>query len=393
MVMVRKYLPWVLIVVFFVLGFALGVQSEAVLAEPEVQSRDELFVPFWEVWDYIRGNYVESLNDIELMEAALNGMMESLGDEHSFYMDPDTFTIVNTDLEGQFEGIGATVRQDQDTGALVIVETIPDSPAESAGILSGDAIVEVDGVDVTDMVQSEIIGRVRGPEGTVVNLGIERPGESTIIVIPVIRARIQIDSVEARRLEDGLVYIRLMQFGSNTDHELRDALIRLEAEKSSGLILDFRGNPGGYLTTAVDVASEFMTDGVILTERFRNSEREYFAKGNAIAPTVPMVVLVDEGSASASELVAGALQDQDRATIVGTQTFGKGSVQSWRELSNGGGVRVTIAKWYTPDDRTIHGVGLTPDIEVSLDPTLPDEDLPLRIAVEFLQQVTTVATP
>jgi len=194
-------------------------------------------------------------------------------------------------------------------------------------------------------------------------------------------------------LEGNLVYIRLAQFGDDAAGELRRQLQALNAESRAGLILDLRGNPGGYLTAAVDVASEFVQDGVILTERLRDQEQEYRASGVATAPTVPMVVLVDQGSASASELVAAALQDHGRATIVGAQTFGKGTVQTWRELSNGGGIRVTIARWYTPDGRTIDGVGVTPDIIVEQDASVPEADVQLEAAVDILRAQVPVGAP
>lgn len=379
-----KILPWMLLVVVFGLGFGLGTQSTFVAADSPSQDRDVLFAPFWETWDLLHRDFVEPLDDLALMEAALNGMIESLGDEHTFYMDAETFDIVNTDLEGEFEGIGATVRQDEETGALLIVNTLPDAPAEDAGLLGGDAIVQVDGEDITGLPQSAIISQIRGPAGTPVSLGIMRSGEVDILIFTVTRARIELNTLEVEELEDDLLYIQLSQFGADTTRDLRLVLEEFDAENRAGVVLDFRGNPGGFLSTAVGVASEFMQEGVILTERFRSGEQEYTASGKASAPTVPLVVLVDEGSASASELVAGAFQDTERATILGTLTFGKGSVQSWQELSNGGGVRVTIARWYTPDDRTIHKTGLVPDVEVTLDPELPDEDLQLQAAIELL---------
>ncbi len=381
---IRNMAPWLVALVIFGSGFLLGAGSTRVGAGPAPQrSHDELFAPFWEVWDLLHEEYVDPLDDTHLMEAALNGMMDAVGDDYTLYMNPETFAIVNTDLQGVFEGIGATVHQDSDTDALVIINTLPDSPAERAGLLAGDAIALVDGLEVTGMSSSEIISRIRGPAGTEVELGIVRPGERDILIIPVIRGRIEIDSLQVQELENDLIYIRLLQFGANTTANLHQALIDHDVENHAGLILDFRGNPGGFLSTAIEVASEFLPDGVILKERFYDSERDYTADGDAVAPTVPMVILVDGGSASASELVAGALQDHGRATLIGTQTFGKGSVQSWHELSNGGGARITIARWYTPDDRSIQGLGLTPDIIVESAPA-GAADAQLQAAVELL---------
>ncbi len=381
----RKVAPWLLMFALFWTGFSLGTQYGPAQAQDD---REALFAPFWETWDLLHTSYVEPLDDVSLMEGALNGMMETLGDEYSFYMDPQTFAIVNTDLEGAFEGIGATVRQNQETGALMIVDTLPGSPAEAAGVRSGDAIMQVDGVDITAMNQTEIISRIRGPAGTQVSLGILRPGEDTLRIIRVTRARIEIDSVSAEVLENGLVYIRLLQFGSDTAADLRQTLQDLDVEHRPGLILDFRGNPGGFLTTAIDVASEFLQEGVILRERFREGEQVHEASGHPVAPTVPMVVLVDEGSASASELVAAAFQDLGRATIVGATTYGKGSVQTWQQLSNGGGVRVTIARWYSPNNHSIHGTGVTPDVIVPSDGVDEQHDPQLEAAVRVLTERT-----
>ncbi|MBN2470116.1 MAG: S41 family peptidase, partial [Anaerolineae bacterium] len=301
--------------------------------------------------------------------------------------------LMNTDLQGHFEGIGATVRQDADTGRLVIVGTMSDSPAEQAGMLSGDAIVSVDGADVTTLSQGEIVSLIRGPEGTDVELGVLREGAEEMLTFVVTRADIEVPSVEAEILEEGVAYIRLYQFGSDTARDLQETLRSLDAETLPGLILDLRGNPGGYLSTAVDVASEFLDSGVVVIERLRDDETIYEATGNASAPTVPLVVLVDEGSASASELVAGAFQDQERAVIIGTQTFGKGSVQTWRGLANGGGVRVTTARWFTPGERTIDGVGLMPDLVVPFEEADLLRDTQLQAGLDFLLQELTVAQP
>jgi len=389
----RRLIPWALVLVGFSAGLVLGSRVTPALAGPGSQAADGVLAPLQEAWEVIQEQYVEPVEPEALVEAALNGLMGGLGDPYSFYMDPETFRLANSDLEGEFEGIGATVRQDEDSGALMIVDTLPGSPAEAAGLRSGDAIVQVDGLDVVGMPQARIVGAIRGPEGTTVELGIRREGVAGLLIIPIVRARITITSIEAEVLEGNLVYIRLAQFGDDAAGELRRQLQALNAESRAGLILDLRGNPGGYLTAAVDVASEFVQDGVILTERLRDQEQEYRASGVATAPTVPMVVLVDQGSASASELVAAALQDHGRATIVGTQTFGKGTVQTWRELSNGGGIRVTIARWYTPDGRTIDGVGVTPDIIVEQDASVPEADVQLEAAVDILRAQVPVGAP
>ena len=386
-----KHLWWLgITVLVFWVGYGLGAGSSPVWAAGESQTDDTLVAPIVETLNLIQSQYVEQIDETALVEAALIGIMDVLDDPFSFYMDPETFRLMNNDLQGRFEGIGATVRQDEETGRLVIVSTMPGSPAEVAGILSGDAIAAVDGHDITSLPQSEIINLIRGPKGTAVDLGVIRAGIEEMLQINVIRDEIQVPSVEAEVLDEGVAYVRLYQFGASTARDLRQELLDLDVESLPGLIVDFRGNPGGYLTTAVDVASEFLETGVVVTERSRDDETVYEADGNASAPGVPLVVLVDEGSASASELVAGALQDQGRATIIGMQTFGKGSVQTWRELSNSGGVRVTTARWYTPNDRTIDQVGLTPDMTVPWDETDPEIDVQLQVAIDYLLEPSAV---
>ncbi len=350
----------------FGLGYLSGAQSAPATAENQPQrAEDELFAPFWETWDVLHDAYVDAaqLDDTALMEGALRGMLEAVGDPNTTYMDPEAFRLSNEALEGSFEGIGAYVRKDEESGALTIVSVIPTSPAEAAGILANDAIVEVDGENITHLAQDEIINRVRGPAGTTVRLGIQRRGVSGLLQIKVVRARVDIPSVESRMI-GAVAYLRLTQFGALTTQHMRDALVELNAQNPAGLILDLRGNPGGYLQTVIDVAGEFLPGGPVITARTADEETVYEAATNGLATDIPMVVLVDQGSASASELLAGALQDRERAVLVGAVTFGKGTVQTWRPLSNGGGVRITISRWYTPNDRTVDNVGLTPDVEV-----------------------------
>jgi len=349
----------------------------------EAATTDERFAPFWETWTLIHETHT-SPDDNALMEGAINGMMETLGDPHSGYMDPETFAMVNAGMSGEYEGIGATVRKDEKTGGLELVSIFENSPAEQAGLQPTDQIVRVEGKDITELTQEEGIALVRGPAGTPVRLGILRVGETDILKFEVLRAKIVVPSIESKILEGNIGYVRLSQFEFSTAPDLRVALQNIDANNLDGLIIDVRGNPGGYLTTVIDVASAFIPDGDIVLERTPNNETEHPALGNAIAADVPMVILVDQGSASASELLAGALQDHHRATVVGMQTFGKGSVQSWFELTNGGGVRITISRWYTPDGHSVSEVGIQPDVVVEY---VPDEnaDNQLEAAIQVLQ--------
>lgn len=386
-----------LITLTFSAGYFIG--HDTTQPQPVVQAQgddatEELFAPFWETWTLLHENYIDPLDDDALMEAALNGMIDSLEDPHMGYIPPVDYQEVLDSLNGEFEGIGATVSQDEVTGALEIVRPLPGSPAEEAGLLPGDHVVTVDGEDITELDQSVIISMVRGPAGTDVVLGIERDGEADVFEITVTRDRILLPSVDYQILDGNVGYLQLFQFGPTSNEELRDALIEMEAEDLSGLILDLRGNTGGYLDVTLDIISYFVEDGLILIEEDAEDRVEYQAFGNPIAPTVPMVVLVDQGSASASELMAGALQDRGRATIVGVSTFGKGSVQTWRRLSNGGGIRITISEWLTPSGYSVSPDGIQPDIVVEfpeLEPGTPysqEIDTQLQAAIEALVEKT-----
>jgi carboxyl-terminal processing protease len=345
----------------------------------------ELFTPFWAAWTGLHDSFGDTLDDNALMEGALNGMVNSIGDPHTSYMDPESFALINEGMNGEYEGIGATVRQDENTGGLELVSIFEGSPAEQAGLQPGDEIVQVDGEDVTMLSQDEIISLVRGPADSTVLLGISRPGQPDILDVEVVRAHISVPSVESRVLDGNIGYIHLSQFEFASSQDMRTALEQMDANNLDGLILDVRGNPGGYLTTAIEVASAYIPSGTIVIERTPDRETSHPALDNAIAPDVPMVVLVDQGSASASELISGALQDHHRATIVGMPTFGKGSVQTWRALSNGGGIRITISRWYTPDGHSVSDVGITPDVEVPYVPENisgdPDNQITAAVAV------------
>jgi len=377
-----------LLVTLFLAGYAFGAADRrpaSAQGSDQPEDTGTLFEPFWETWTLLHENYVDPLDDQALMEGALRGMLGTLGDEHTDYMDPETFDRVNESMSGAYEGIGATVRLDETAGGLELVSIMPGSPAEIAGLLPGDTIIEVDGEDVTGMGQNEIIALVRGPAGTVVQLRVRRPGVPDPLTFDVTRDQIKIASVTWEVLDGGIGYLRLNQFEFSTGQTMRDAIENMDAESLNGLVLDVRANPGGYLTTAIDVASAFIENGPIVIERGPDREFTHEALGNAVAVEVPMVVLVDEGSASASELIAGALQDRGRAAVVGMPTFGKGSVQVWRELSNGGGVRITISRWYTPNGRSVSDVGITPDLEVAFDPLhSQEEDNQLQAAIELL---------
>jgi carboxyl-terminal processing protease len=359
-------------------------------------STETLFEPFWQAWDIVHDQYIDQpVDDEVMMRGAINGMLDSLGDQHTSYMDPAQFRQANIPLEGEYEGIGAWV--DTSGEYLTIVSPMPDSPAEKVGLKPGDEIIAIDGEDMTGIDGSLVIRRVLGPAGTEVTLTVRREGVTEPFDVTVTRANITVPSVESKTLADNVAYVNLFSFGDRSTQELRKALKDLLSQNPVGLVLDLRNNPGGALSTAIEVASEFIDNGVIMYEVYGDGKKDtYTAQGGGLATDIPLVVLINEGSASASEIVAGAIQDRDRGTLVGTTSFGKGSVQNWIPLKNNeGAVRVTIARWLTPNERTIHEVGLEPDVVVELteEDIQAERDPQLDKAVELLIKNNTLLVP
>ncbi len=391
-----------IIAIVFVAGFAFGNQYAAVRAEqspltPPADSQ-ELFAPFWQVYNLILNDYVDPqgkpLDKGKLVDGAINGMVNSLGDQFSGYMDPKTFPSINQELEGQFEGIGVVIRTDDATKAIEVVSVLEGSPAQTVGIQQGDIFSKVDGIDVSAVNQTDLATYVRGKEGTKVKVTMIRDGKP--IEFDITRAKIVVPNIETKQLDDHIGYVKLNQFSPDARAEMDKALATLDPQSLNGLILDLRGNPGGLLDTAIDVGSAFLKDNTILIEDFgKGNTQTYKSNGNYANINVPMVVMVDEGSASAAELIAGALQDNHRATVIGETSFGKGTVQTWQQLINGGGVRLTIARWLTPDKHWIHHQGITPDIVVpwdqSKEPLGSTADPQLDAAVHFLEAAVPAA--
>lgn len=297
----------------------------------------------------------------ELEYAAIRGVVASLDDRFTSFMTPAEAERFGETLDGSFEGIGAQVDENSGGGARII-EIYPGFPADKAGLRRNDVIIAVDGQDVMQRSLSEIITLVRGPEGSNVILTIRRADVTEPLDILVTRARIEMPVVEAKMLPENIAYVKLQEFSRIAPERLQAALSDLLQQQPAGLVLDLRGNPGGLLDVAVQVGSQFLAEGDILIERRKDgSEERYRTTGNGLATGIPLAVLVDAGSASASEIVAGAIQDAGRGPLIGTKTFGKGSVQLTHTLSDGSLLRVTIARWFTPLGRGIHGSGLEPD--------------------------------
>lgn len=376
-------------------GYVLGQSSLTTL--PMFQSNggtpanlEETFSPFWEVWDLVHARFVEQpVNDVALMEGAIEGMLATLDDPHTRYLSPEDEALTRENMEGEIQGIGAEVSEEE--GYIVIVSPIEGSPAEAAGLLPGDILLTADSVALSGMSVLEAAQLVRGPKGTVVQLRVERDGEQFEVSIE--RDTIKIASVRGEILEDNLAYVRLTQFGQSSDEDLEELLSTLTAQNPAGVILDLRRNPGGSLETAVNIADQFLPAGVILYERFGTGrETEFESTDEGFADNLPLVVLLDEGSASASEVLAGAIQARERGVLIGQTSFGKGTVQSWQGLSNGGGVRITTARWLTPNDTWIHDAGLTPDYFIPV-AEAGAEDLQLEAAVDFLLGKEVISIP
>ena len=321
---------------------------------------------FSEALSIVQKNYVEEPDSKELVQGAIQGMLKTL-DPHSAYMDRDMYKEMQIDTQGEFQGIGITIGIRDDI--LTVIAPIDDTPAYRAGILAGDKIIKVEDKPTKDMTLMEAVKLMRGPKGTKVSITIAREGEPEPISFTITRDVIPLISVKTKEIDKDVAYIRITQFQKKTPREFSDALKKMHKQKSEnfkGMILDLRNNPGGLLISAIEVANKFVEKGAIVSTKGRlaNQNYSYNAQMKGTEPDYPLVVLVNGGSASASEIVAGALQDHKRAITIGTSTFGKGSVQTIYRLGDGSGLRVTTAKYYTPSGRSIQATGIDPDIVV-----------------------------
>lgn len=331
-------------------------------------SNDDLYKEletFTDVISFVRKDYVNEVKSKELVEGAIKGMLTSL-DPHSGYMDQEYFKEMQVQTKGQFGGLGIEITMKE--GVLTVVSPMEGSPAERAGVKSGDAIIKIDGFFTKDLNLMDSVRRLRGPIDSKVKLTLHRKGLQGIFDVDVNREEIQVRSVKSRYLGDGYGYARISQFMEKTGDDLKGALRKLNNETSEfkGLILDLRNNPGGLLNQAVKVSDLFLTEGVIVyTEsRVPSQRQKFFAERKGTEPDYPLVVIVNAGSASASEIVAGAIKDHGRGIVIGNQTFGKGSVQTITPLQNGGALSLTTALYFTKSGKSIQLTGVSPDIEV-----------------------------
>jgi len=376
------------VLILVVAAFAGGVFFDRATRANPIASADsvDLEDAVSEVADIIDRESLEPASETSITAGAIRGMLESLGDPHAIYFDAEHYQYFNEQSSGAFYGIGVTIANREDD--LVIMSVIAGTPAEAAGLEAEDVIVTIDGESRPKWDVDEAVLRIRGEEGTQVTLGIRRGEDAEVRDFGITRARIDVPNTESEMLEGNVGYIRLYTFNQLAAGDLRDEIEKLTAEGAEGFILDLRDNPGGLLSASVDVSSLFIADGVIVRVEDRSGTlEEHRADGNVITDG-PLVVLINGNSASASEIVGGALQDYARATLVGEQSFGKGSVQQIDELSFGGAIKLTIAHYLTPKGRVIDQVGLTPDVIVEMEPELQMDkatDTQLQKAIEVLR--------
>ena len=359
----------------------LAIEPEAAPEAEELPPRlplNELRV-FAEAFNRISASYVEEIDDKTLLENAIRGMLSQL-DPHSAYLDADSFEDLQQTTSGNYGGLGIEIGMED--GFVKVIAPMDDTPAEKAGIESGDLIVQLDGTSVKGMSLGEAIEAMRGEPGSDVKLTVVKAGESSPRDFTLTREVIKVASVRQRYLEEGYGYLRIAQFQSGTGDEVHKAIIKLKDEGDlEGLIIDLRNNPGGVLQAAVQVSDVFLDDGLIVytNGRLSNAELKYNATTPDSISGVPIVVLVNEGTASASEIVAGALQDHSRAVIMGTTTFGKGSVQTILPLNNEKAIKLTTARYYTPSGKSIQAAGIEPDIWVDRSKVTPVKGNPWRV--------------
>ncbi|MBU1164088.1 S41 family peptidase [Patescibacteria group bacterium] len=373
-VVVMIFLVSVLIILGFSAGYMFGLEGytknistkQLLTQYPNVSELDVDFNLFFDTWSHIKQNYVkEDISDQDLFYGALEGLVSSLGDPYSVFLEPEVAAKFDEELSGSFEGIGAEIgiRKDQ----LTIIAPLSDTPADRAGLKAGDSVIAIDGESTFNITLDEAINKIRGPKGEEVILKIFRDEVDEPFDISIVRDKIDVVSVEWEQKENRLAYIEVKYFNGDTLDEFNKVINEVIQYNPNGIILDLRNNPGGFLGTAIEVAGAWVEDDVVVFEKKRDGYQEgHRPRGSAPFKNIPTVVLVNIGSASGSEIVAGALQDYQLAQLVGEQTFGKGSVQDLRKLDDGSSIKLTIAEWLTPSGSNINEEGIVPDVEVKL---------------------------
>lgn len=350
------------------------------------------FQLYWDVWDSIKENYVNTgkISEKELFYGSLQGMVDSLDDPYTTFMNPEKHKEFNEGMSGKFEGIGAEIGIKNDI--LTIIAPLDGMPAQKAGLLSGDKVLEVDGESTKNMTVNDAVNKIRGKKGTDVVLTVFRDVIGETKKITITRGIITIKSIRTDFRDDGIVILKLINFNNNTLNDFNDAVRDIKSKECKGLIIDLRNNPGGYLSTSVEIASEWIENGPIVIESFGDHDEEdniYNARGVARLKDYPTVILINQGSASASEILAGAMRDYDKAIIVGSQSYGKGSVQTLKNFKDGSSIKITIAKWLTPNRISISDKGITPDVVVdyTMDDYENDRTPQMDEAVQVLNKI------
>ena len=354
--------------------------------DPTLDGLPPEFERLLEVWELLEGEHIngEKLDPQEVSDGAIKGMLDALGDPYSAFYNIEQYKIATQDLKGFFEGIGAEVGIRN--GQVTILAPMPDTPAERAGIRPGDVILEIEDESAEGISLMEAVNKIRGKKGTIVKLLILHRDDAQPVVINVERGVISLTSVRFRMEDDDIGHLRIFNFAETTNKDLLNALERFEDSGGAGFVLDLRNNPGGLLTSVVDVTSQFLEDGLVLYQIDAQSHRtDWKVKSGGKAKKIPFVVLVNEFSASASEVFTGAMMDHQRATVLGNTTFGKGSVSNLWALRDGSGVNFTIAHWYTPDGTLIEGEGISPDVQLE-EVDDDSEDVHLNRAIQVLRE-------
>ncbi len=414
----RKLLNFLVVpIIFIVFGFLGGMYASSKnpivenLAKKEIAYVDKIlnkysdpknnqiskeidFGLFWDLWDLLEENYVEQgeLNEKKLFYGAMQGMVASIGDPYTTFMDPQKANEFEEDLEGKFEGIGAEIGIREEI--LTIISPLDDMPAKKAGLMAGDKVLAIDGEVTIGITIDEAVKKIRGPKGTDVILTISRDGLGKAEDITITRSTIIVKSLRTEIIKNENIYkIRITNFNNDTKRLMDEAITEILKKKPDAILLDLRNNPGGYLEIAIEIASEWIEDGIIVSEQFGSGRKnDFLARGRARLADYKTIILVNKGSASASEILSGALKDYNKATLIGEKTFGKGSVQSLEDLRDGSQLKVTVAKWLTPEGLNIHNEGIKPDHEIKF--TIEDfeagKDPQLDAAIEFIKTGTIV---
>jgi len=363
-------------IITFLLLFTLSVAPGPTMAAKDTHF--EALKRFSQVLDMVESYYVKPISRKDLIDNSIKGMIEQL-DPHSTYLTPEEYKEMQVDTAGKFSGIGIEISQEQ--GRIIVVSPIEDTPAYKAGLLAGDIILEINRESTQDMTLMDAVKLIRGKKGTTVNLLIMHKDSNKPVEVAIVRGTIPIVSVKSQSLEDGYLYLRLTKFHESSTKNLREEIANYQKTHSlKGIVFDLRNNPGGLLGQAVSVADTFIEDGTIvyIQGKDKSSRKDFYAAKNSNEIHVPLVTLINAGSASASEIVAGALQDHKRSLIVGERSFGKGSVQTIIPMADGSGIKLTTALYYTPNGRSIQAKGIEPDLKIAFVPPIKDEDVKMR---------------